>query len=399
MRLPIRVIFSLSLGLLLSACGDSGKVKYDIKMPVNDPAKLSSEARAIYDALEAGQEISFDDISQALAKSHESHYANGTSRVGEVMGLIDEAKGNAPDADPHKRKVQYEDWLTKKKGAAAVYNLDANTIFHFLLENKMQCYSGTVLNQLVNRKSVDAKKFREENWVAIYESGHILSGYLTQANGKWNLFGIETTAEGQAMVEYGPVDAITSEFRLVDAEYWALSELFKFDLKDAAATGNAVLEYTASRYGLGSKLMRIEGTQSALTKINQSPFSFGNANVEPGDRPRGRFDRRDRGSIVGPNPNPLLGSYRETVVGVDRTALVSEIQRNARIAGEQRLIMPSSGPFCQEWSRIGYSYSDSFCKTAGGWAFYLTESTSQLSQLSVEALTELNNVLKGLGRF
>ncbi len=398
----IRLFSIVTLGLFLTGCGDPDKVRFNIKMPLAEKAQLSAEAQPIWDSLQAGKEISFKQITDALAHSHDSHYTDSKSRTAQLFTMLDDAQKSALDGDFSKRKVQYEEWLTKQKGAATIYNVEAITIFHYLLENKMQCYSGTFLNQLINRKSVSGGQFQKENWVAIYESGHILSGYLKEVNGVWNLFGIETTAEGLALIEYGPVDGITIDIRVVDADYWALTELFKFYLSDAIKTGNEVIVYTAKRYGI--KNPKVITEVSAITKVNQSPFAFGTADVSSGDKKRGRFDSRKRSGIFGGNPNPNLSRYAEEDAKgniADREALVESLTLLIKSKASRNLTMPSGGEFCAAMRGSSGSYSSSsiaVCTTSGGLVSTLERFLGYEFRyhVSVDAMNELRRAIIAL---
>ncbi len=194
-------------------------------------------------------------------------------------------------------KVSYEKKLSDHHHNSLMYNSEHSTIFSPLFEGKLQCYSGTILYDLIRR--THGKKVHEaSNRVFIYTNGHILPGYLKKELGVYNLYGIETTVAGKGLKKFGPVQTL-KRIRVVDANLALLVELLKDSILNLQTVVQRALLLTSKKFELPLAQME-EGIENALVRfsqgniiqkttlaanefilplINSSPFGFGNSNA------------------------------------------------------------------------------------------------------------------------
>jgi hypothetical protein len=198
---------------------------------------------------------------------------------------------NSPDLS--EIKSRYENNIEKQFGKKTLYNKAAVSILDLIGDNKLQCYSGTVLNQIVMRTLYTAGEFRDRHLVIIFESGHVLPGYFELEAKGFHLYGIETTVKGRGMVDYGMASELKAPIRIVDAEYFALVETLKTNLKDPAKTVDSIVKMTAEKYGIAVSAIDISLTRGKNPVLNSSPFGFGESTVADGDQ-----ERIERESVV-----------------------------------------------------------------------------------------------------
>lgn len=105
-------------------------------------------------------------------------------------------------------------------GKSWIYNKEANSPFDVMFRQRMQCYSGTVIHTLAWRLG-GKDYYQKQNPVVIYESGHILTGYMVpNKSGKFEMFGIETTVEGKAIKKYGLTEKLNQPIRIIDGDFF-----------------------------------------------------------------------------------------------------------------------------------------------------------------------------------
>lgn len=199
-------------------------------------------------------------------------------------------------------------------------------------EGAAQCYSGTSLFEVLFRKTFGQGIFKELNRVVIFEAGHILPGYAIRNENRWHLYGVETTVAGKAVTDFGYTNDIKEPIRVVDANDFVVTEIFKRHLDSARAElmVKAILKSTADQYEIevealekmiqskvGSVVSSSKGIGTAkLTKeswssgkINSSPFSFGSADIPNGRQPRIKADQlQPRGDHPFLSPDSIIVS-------------------------------------------------------------------------------------------
>jgi hypothetical protein len=145
-----------------------------------------------------------------------SQFAVAQVRMADLAG--------AEGVDIHDLKVNYERLIQTREGEPLVYNAEHTSIMSALFDNKSQCYSGTTLLNLLARSNIS--DYQDQNYVYIYQSGHVLFGYLKKEghptqDGGWHLYGVESTLAGKAKIHFGPVQKLKG-VRVVDAELAAI---------------------------------------------------------------------------------------------------------------------------------------------------------------------------------
>ena len=220
-----------------------------------------------------------------------------------LIGYFDSLLGSmSQDTGPHEFKTTYEKNLLDQHGGQPMkYNKTHTSVFSPIFANRMQCYSGTVLfNLLYGRLKKSA--FFETNQVFIYEDGHVLPGYMSEVDSQWHLFGVETTLGGSAKKIYGPTSGLKG-VRVVDAHLALGIEALKSQITNRASVLKTTLEKTAELYEI--PLEQIEGslsnvsismdgtlgsgttTSDTSSYLNSSLFSFGDSSQVPsGDQDR-----------------------------------------------------------------------------------------------------------------
>ncbi|MBY0372280.1 hypothetical protein K2X33_16485 [bacterium] len=303
----------------LAGCGNavrdrfaaaSGPAGQQLALTISAPSFLTDTKRDIYFALRDKKEVTFGDITYALMEDHynnwvERHPDQENPSLEDVAKRVDEAAKLVTSEDLAENKNAVEKGLSR---GTLVYNATAISILDILYTNRTQPFSGTALQQIVWRRTWDAKKFADRNIVLIYESGHVLPGYLKQIDGAWHLFGTETAVEGTARVVYGPLNKAVKArmLRIVDANLGALVDLFKFEADDVVGLANQALQLTAEKYGIVDPPYLVRERfrrEPDFGKIQWSPFLFGNPDAGKTDRTRAAFEEQAREKLPRLNPN------------------------------------------------------------------------------------------------
>ena len=197
--------------------------------------------------------------------------------------------------------------VTHNSGKPLIYNRSAVSLFDPLLQNRVQCYSGSLLFFTLT----ELAGMTETPRFAIFTAGHILPGVLS-ADGK-ELLGIETTAKGQGLVNFGPVQEISDEIRVVDLYQFLPVELLKSEISNFSdiliAGQNSLKKYgfsTENLYAISAAADGRERPGDSVDILNATPFGFGDSTVPPGDRIRGEVT--EIGSLL-----PEEGTQRSVV--------------------------------------------------------------------------------------
>jgi hypothetical protein len=133
-----------------------------------------------------------------------------------------------------------------------------------------------------------------DHTVVIFTRGHVLPGFI-QFNklGQMNLYGIETTADGRAVIDYGKTSSISGEIRVLDAQQFMMVELFKNEINDFQGLYGEMLK-TMALYGFSTdefKALELSASSGKTDDIlNASLLGFGRSNVAAGDIVRSTFD-------------------------------------------------------------------------------------------------------------
>lgn len=361
----------LALSLLVGCNDSKNEIPEDVtyrgfKLDTGD-AQLSGLQQEILTKVNNEEPIPFMNINVAMMDEHGKIYVTRNSQRQDVALSIDDRNDQINSAIPslksilnmddskiinidddfHNIKVQSEAALKEKHaGANLIYNKSATSPLDLIDLNKMQCYSGTVFQTMVYRSGL-RKQYVNKNPVVIYTAGHILPGYI--AGGE--LFGVETTAAGRAKVRYGLVSKLNSPMRIIDAEIFALSEIFKNQLKNPQDFLLNALKQTAEKYQI--PLDRLEalvaqdhsaGTVSAKSLMtNSDMMSFGQSNVAAGDIVRSEIEEEEIRQPMLPEDMPIIIDVPQSQVFYEDILMRDEhFIKNEQ--GLERVLFLSSGP-------------------------------------------------------
>ena len=321
-------LFALASGsMALTGCSkdedsvNPDLVKYDIRLDLNKESINDQELKSIAAKINNNEQVSHNLVSKKFQEYHAIDMA-----AADVTTFIKEISKGLKGSDPFARKTAYEASIEEMAGGALVYNRTASSVSHIIMQNKMQCYSGTSLNMMVNRELEDGITYEGKNYVVIFQAGHILPGMMIKANGQWVLIGIETTSTGVATHNFGLASELQyGKTRVVEASYFMLIEMYKAYLLSPASTADTAIEKTAKKYGIdltnygptakgtggssvgsvcdtsnspfGSLTGMEESVDYASAKINLSPFGFGCSSVTD-DEDKLREENKGIGSSV-----------------------------------------------------------------------------------------------------
>lgn len=240
----------------------------------------------------AKDKVSAKEIADVLIIKHFLAAKKGIAEYITVRERLNTLASTLTASPTNEWKLNYENLLAKLyfSEERLVYNRDAISTAHVLLNNRMQCYSGTTLFLTLSAISVAP----HAHTVAIFTSGHVLPGYIEMVNNEPHLVGVETTAAGKALVQYGKTKAINGDIRVVDAHQFLFMELFKEDIKNIDSNLK-IVQTTIEKYGfLPNALREFSPTENQTSDmLNASLFGFGQSNVPAGDTARESFDQKE----------------------------------------------------------------------------------------------------------
>lgn len=275
-------------------------------------------------------------------------------------------------------KITYEDLLAREnQGISLIYNKDNVRVTDPILNNKIQCYSGTLLFNAINELSEKAFK----NTVVIFTAGHVLPGYIEQKGSELYLKGIESTAEGRAIINYRQTKDIKGDIRVFDAKQFLLAELLKDETANARDLYNQMLK-SVKRYGVNTEnFMPLDDSKSTSsnTQLNSTMFAFGTANVPSGDQTREVFEEQDNTNYriipvdkVGPVEEEYYGYLPKcrSIKHTDGTKSVLNVDVEC-LNDNQQIINLSS------YQSVGFSNSASV-------SYYAKDGSTQLSNVILD---------------
>lgn len=274
-------------------------------------AAFSKEKLALYNAINLKQPVSHQLISKLLIEEHQKEYNLRKDKdvmivdFNHFMDTISSVeKKNLTSIDSLiSLKPAYESKLSKYHeslghDSETQYFYKAVSVFDVQQENLLQCYSGTVLNQLVTRSLQTGVEFQAGNRVVIFEEGHVMSGFVVDGEDGFRLYGIETTASGEGIIDFGLTreikDMEIAPIQVADASEFAVIEIYKFDLDNSHEVAIQALENAKKKYNIVSKAVPaglsaginsgdILNNDDSLAKVrpslNQSPLAFGSLEI------------------------------------------------------------------------------------------------------------------------
>ena len=192
-----------------------------------------------------------------------------------------------------KNNVDNEIITNYNSGQDLMYNAAKANVIHPLSSGQVQCYSGTNLWLSINE--LREKSF--DNTLVILEKNHVLPAYIELKDNKLYLVGIETTAAGKALVEYGETKDIGGDIIVMDAKQFMLVEIFKhYSISNSKQIFKDAMMYMKKMYKFNpNNFKALDEENSQVLGANKNPtlalnsalFGFGD-NSESKDEPRSR---------------------------------------------------------------------------------------------------------------
>jgi|GEM_PF-3913633 len=322
-----KIVLSIALILpfLTMSCGKDSNPKPQIKLSELDieldQSNLTVKQKSLIKDINSDKTVDLKDVTNSVLERHfEAYmsYALDPNKVDYEAPYRAEFKDILKDMDStakdklHNFKVSYEDEISSRNDSEdLLYNKEHVSVFSPLSENRIQCYSGTVLFNVLYQMAYGSD-FHEKNLVFIYESAHVLPGYVKDVSGENHLFGVETTVKGKALKIFGPVKDLRG-VRVVDAHLAMGLEAFSGQILNSQSVLQKALTKTAELYdlpltemeeSLTDVLIPFKGAydNSKVAKntseyLNSSIFSHGDSSVVPdGDLERLETDELNANS-------------------------------------------------------------------------------------------------------
>jgi hypothetical protein len=273
----------------------------DLEMKVK-PECLSPKKQMVFDAVQSQGGLRFEAVTDLLIEDHWAAKKH-EFELPYLHSLLDRIADVKDSTDLPSLKVEYENNLERIFSSKTKYNADAKSLVDICSNNRLQCFSGTVLNQVVARKVLGASEFEKQHPVVIYEEGHVLPGFMVLTEQGWQLVGIESTIKGAAKMEPLLVKDLTRPMKIYDANDWILFQLFKDCLENPKATGDQMLSRASKKYSispLAAELAAKTGSASSQHIAKESdPLAFGVPPDISGDQDR------DEADVINPSEKNL----------------------------------------------------------------------------------------------
>ncbi len=308
----IVLLIALVLPFFTMSCGKDSSPKPQIKLSELgielDQSNLTAMQKSLIKNINSDSVVDLKEVTNSVLERHFEAYMSYTLDPFNA----DQADYKAPyraefkkilkdmDSTPkdklHDFKMSYEDEISRRNESEdLLYNKDHVSVFSPLSENRIQCYSGTVLFNVLYQMAYGSD-FHAQNLVFIYENAHVLPGYVKDVSGENHLFGVETTVKGKALKIFGPVKDLRG-VRVVDAHLAMGLESFSGKILNSQSVLQKALTKTAELYdlpltemeeSLTDVLVPFKGAydnsrvaQNTSKYLNSSIFSHGDSSVVP----------------------------------------------------------------------------------------------------------------------
>ncbi|MEW6057128.1 MAG: hypothetical protein AB1540_10990 [Bdellovibrionota bacterium] len=301
---------------------ESNALYFPYEIPFKETAALTDLEKSIHAKIENHAALDYAEITQAIELIHLNHYNdanNANVTEDELKQFLGELSQPLKESLPviTRLKPTYEIKLEAIiKPNSFDYLVSADSLVDVLKNGAAQCYSGTILFESLYRRTHSVQQFIDANRVVIHAPGHILPGFLVKESDlKWRLYGIETTVNGRGIVDYGATAELDSPIRVVDANDFLITEVFRKHLEPTKIEvfAQSVLKSTADRFAiplekLEAKIQALQGSQVKSSKpyaqavyvaesgkwegqkINSTLFGFGRADIPEGRQKRNYQD-------------------------------------------------------------------------------------------------------------
>ncbi len=385
MKTPLRPAVAILSAVLFSACGGSSDEAPSggggaappslsqssvapVAVKVSSESALSDAQRVVLAKIRSGEHPSPDEIRVALLSVSIERAVPRRRRMQEANNLLAFLLGIA-SGDAHGFKIAIDEALEQKHGRVTRYNRDRSDALAPYLQNLMQCYSGTVFFELARRFSGGITGYGSAHPVVIAQAGHVLPGYMAEDYyQRWHLYGIETTVSGRGQIYFGPAGEQTGAIRVVRADDFAIFEIFRDDLTNAAPALDQALAAAAQLYtfpSLASETAVASHHRVARILRGGNPLFFGDSDVAPGTRARADMDSQSlSGGFIYPAdllnpptpPSSVEGAQFFGSAGANCTTAGGQVGSlvEGRVGGGI-ICLPNPEPYiCSTGGRYGY---------------------------------------------
>ena len=273
----------------------------DLEIPIQDSRRRRIGRRPILDSQKSFQSMTNEQMDiEKIIFSHfiKSINTNRRIKLARIRGFLDLISSESVEGlNNHQIKGLIEDLVLRNHSniSEIKYNQTYKSIFDVLQYGKLQCYSGTML-YLLSKKWLPTNLSVKD--VVIFESGHILPGYMVWNKNHWELVGIEMTAAGYSQINYGDTKKLNQAIRIVHSIDYIKYEARKSDL----ISPNDIVDKMLKRASLNFQIP-IDRTEekvlsyiqsTGVDSLNSSHFAFGIAKDIPGDKERSVIDIETR---------------------------------------------------------------------------------------------------------
>ncbi|MBC7691347.1 MAG: hypothetical protein H7222_06220 [Methylotenera sp.] len=264
-----------------------------------------------------GQKNAWDDGKEVFL--HEKTKNDLTSLIAGIPKGLSPEKFKEAYENVIQQRIRARDKDPKKEIA---YNVDFENPFDLACDGKMQCYGGTVLQQLLLRLYLTESEYNANRPLVIFKENHILSGYIKKnEQGVNELLGVEQTGSGASLINHGNVEELKGKIRVLDAEDFLRTEAVKSAMFEGyeSFTFDCLLKKTAVRlktkhFYENEALIAADASAGSVTfggkksrELNKTKLGFGGSKdgqgqSEKGDQKRQFVDKDGKGAKDGSTP-------------------------------------------------------------------------------------------------
>lgn len=315
-----KIILLFLIAFAMSSCSKKAEVKVTpivedtvdyahLELDIN-PNGLQGDLLSIANKINKKERVSFAKLTRLMVQKHLDEYKGDTGEYKKIddvlatlnsINMLDDMRLAGGPFDMSDLKVTFETVIQGDTKKDFIYNKQESNILSRLVINKAQCYSGTYIMQVLLRLT-SLEAFNEINPVVIFESGHVLPGYVVAIEDSFELFGVEMTNNGRALKKYGKTKNLNREMIVISAHDFAIVEIYKNDLKNSQDVVFNAKDHLAKLYNIDliTTSPHAKGKSNASIDrddvLNATPFGFGDtSHIPEGDI--ANIDRLDEVSL------------------------------------------------------------------------------------------------------
>lgn len=245
----------------------------------------SDTKKGLFNSINSKQKADYTVLNDLFILKHIENYSNVEQlNLEDVQDsfkqeLSDLMKDMPAGKGLEELKVNYEEIISSDLNKEIDYDPDKFLMPALTKEASLQCHSGSAFHQTIARKYYSKKDFQKLNFVMIHEPGHVLPGIIKMTDQGAVLEGIETTAAGEAIIEYGLLDRYNECLQVVDSNHYFVAKIFEKDITNPNEVKQKSLEFTGSKYGFDFKrLQALCPTASQVMNVSSATAQKSKAN-------------------------------------------------------------------------------------------------------------------------